>query len=126
MIGAIRDTLGWVLGHLYGGIGGALVRGAGRWHCELLPLGWLESGTRPTGARCLINLPISLIALVLTWWAPRGVKQERSGGRFDWLGTPIIGALTALVLGLGANIEVSADTTTFEEVGGCRRMPRPC
>ncbi len=118
VIGAI-DTLGWVLGHLYGGI---MVR----WFAESgdgivsffrsVGLNWDVPDWR---ALFWINLPISLIALVLTWWALRGVKQERSGGRFDWLGTLlIIGALTALVLGLGANIEVSADTTTFEEVGG--------
>ncbi len=118
VIGAI-DTLGWVLGHLYGGI---MVR----WFAESgdgflnffrsLGLNWDVPDWRTL---FWINLPISVIALVLTWWALRGVKQERAGGRFDWLGTLlIIGALTALVLGLGANIEVSADTTTFEEIGG--------
>ncbi|MBE2267157.1 MAG: MFS transporter [Anaerolinea sp.] len=118
VIGAI-DTLGWVLGHLYGGI---MVR----WFASesgnfvsffrSLGLNWDAPDWR---ALFWINLPISLIALLLTWFALRGVKQERATGRFDLLGTLlIIGALTALVLGLGANIEISSSASSFEEVGG--------
>ncbi len=118
VIGAV-DTLGWVLGHLYGGI---MVRLFGQYGAEFvnlfrsLGLNWAAPDWR---ALFLINLPISLVALALVWWTLRGVPQERGKGRFDWLGTLlIIGALICLVLGLGANIEVSATTTEFSELGG--------
>jgi MFS transporter, DHA2 family, triacylglyceride efflux pump len=66
-----------------------------------------------------INLPVSLLALVLTWWALRDVPQERGTGRFDFLGTIlIVGALIGLVVGLGANIEISSSTTQFSDIGG--------
>jgi MFS family permease len=66
-----------------------------------------------------INLPVSLLALALVWWTLRAVPQERVKGRFDLLGTLlIVGALTCLVLGLGANIEISASATEFSDIGG--------
>jgi MFS family permease len=86
LVGAL-DTLGWVLGHLYGGV---LV--------QLMPwqgLFW-------------INIPVTALALLATLYALRHVPQHRVKGRFDFLGTAlIVGALTALNIGLGANIEVS-------------------
>lgn len=86
LVGAL-DTLGWVLGHLYGGI---LV--------QIMPwqgLFW-------------INLPVTALALLATLYALGKVPQNRAKGRFDFLGTAlIVGALTALNAGLGANIEVS-------------------
>lgn len=118
VIGAV-DTLGWVLGHLYGGIMVRWFAESGEGFVSFFRSLGLDWGAPDWRALFWINLPISLIALVLTWWALRGVKQERASGRFDLLGTLlIVGALTALVLGLGANIEVSASASTFEEVGG--------
>lgn len=118
VIGAV-DTLGWVLGHLYGGIMVRWFADSSAGFVEFfrsLGLNWDAPDWR---ALFWINLPISVIALLFTWIALRGVKQERAAGRFDLLGTLlIVGALIALVLGLGANIEVSANATTFEEVGG--------
>ena len=118
VIGAI-DTLGWVLGHLYGGV---MVRLFGQYAQQFsdffasLNLNWSLPDWR---ALFWINIPVSLIALLLTWWNLRGVKQERVKGRFDFLGTIlIVGALTALVLGLGANIELSSSTTQFSDIGG--------
>jgi len=118
VIGAI-DTLGWVLEHLYGGV---MVRLFGQYAQQFsdffasLHLNWSAPDWR---ALFWINLPVSLIALVLTWWNLRNVPQERVKGRFDFLGTIlIVGALIALVAGLGANIELSTSTTQFSEIGG--------
>ncbi|MBK8020259.1 MAG: MFS transporter [Chloroflexi bacterium] len=123
VIGAI-DTMGWVLGHLYGGV---MVR----WFATLNELR-LQEGASPLLAafgtslpaldwRMLfwINIPISLIGLFLTWWALRGVPQTRSTARMDWLGALLIsGALVLLVVGLGANIEIASTASTFEQIGG--------
>jgi MFS family permease len=118
LIGAV-DTLGWVLGHLYGGIMVALLAGSAAGFLGLfasLGLNWDAPDWRWL---FWINIPITLVGLVLTAWALRGVPQTRTGGRFDWAGALLIsGALTGLVLGLGANIEVSASTSSFEEAGG--------
>lgn len=95
VIGAV-DTLGWVLGHLYGGVFVQYVH----WH-------WLF----------WVNIPIALIALVLVVWALRGVPQIRAQGRFDFLGAAlIIAALAALNIGLGANVDISASTGGFDEL----------
>lgn len=118
VIGAV-DTLGWVLGHLYGGI---MVRLFGQYGADFvnlfrsLGLNWAAPDWR---ALFWINIPISLVAMVVAWVALRGVPQEKLAGRFDWLGTIlIVGALTCLVLGLGANLEVSATTSDFTDLGG--------
>lgn len=118
VIGAI-DTLGWVLGHLYGGI---MVRwfatNAEGFETFFASIG-LNWGAPDWRALFWINVPISIAALVLTFWALRGARQERAHGRYDFAGTfLIVGALITLVLGLGANIEISAGTSTFEELGG--------
>ncbi len=94
LVGAI-DTLGWVLGHLYGGI-----------FVQLMPwqgLFW-------------VNVPLTLFALGTVLWALRGVPQLKVQGRFDFLGTAlIIGALTCLNVGLGANLEFSS-AGSFEDL----------
>jgi MFS family permease len=95
LIGAV-DTLGWVLGHLYGGIFVQIVPDW-RW------LFW-------------VNVPLTLIALGTVIWSLRDVPQNTSKGRFDFIGTAlIVGALMCLTLGLGANVEVGA-TTGIEEL----------
>jgi MFS family permease len=95
IIGAV-DTLGWVLGHLYGGI---LVQFTA-WQ----NLFWL-------------NVPLTLIALVFVWRSLVRVPEHRAKGRFDFQGAAlIVGALICLNIGLGANIEVSGSTATFEEL----------
>jgi MFS family permease len=95
IIGAV-DTLGWVLGHLYGGV-----------FVQFLPwqgLFWA-------------NVPLTLLALALTLWALRGVQMRRHRGRFDLLGAVLIVlALSGLTLGLGANIEVGTSVSSFEEL----------
>jgi MFS family permease len=95
VIGAV-DTLGWVLGHLYGGL---LVQQV-HWH-------WLF----------WINVPITILTIILVLWVLRNVPQQRIKGRFDFLGTAlIIGALICLNVGLGANIDVAATTSSFDEL----------
>lgn len=83
-IGAL-DTLGWVLGHLYGGI-----------FIQFMPwqgLFW-------------INIPLTTFALIVTLWALRKVKSYRTSGRLDILGLIFIaGSLTALNIGLGSSID---------------------
>ncbi len=93
---AAVDTLGWVLGHLYGGLMVQVVH----WH-------WLF----------WVNVPLTLLTIALVLWALRGVPQNRVQGRFDYLGAGlIIGALICLNIGLGANIDISSSAGGFDEV----------
>ncbi len=116
VIGAV-DTLGWVLGHLYGGVLVNIFATHKEGFSQLiasLGLNW-----PPPDWRTLfwINVPVTLIALALTLWALRRVPMHRAAGRFDLLGALLItGAMVGLIVGLGANIEVSTSTTTFEEL----------
>lgn len=88
---AAVDTLGWVLGHLYGGIFVQFFAWQG--------LFW-------------VNVPLTIFALVVVLLALRGVKQVRQPGRFDFIGMLlIIGAITCLNIGIGANIDVSGSTS---------------
>lgn len=118
LIGAV-DTLGWVLGHLYGGVMVNLFsQHRASFESWIASLG-LDWGAPDWRTLFWINLPVSLIALVATWWVLRGAPQVRSQGRFDWLGALLItGALICLVLGLGANIDIAATTSGFDELGG--------
>lgn len=118
LIGAV-DTLGWVLGHLYGGVMVNLFsQHRATFESWIASLG-LDWGAPDWRTLFWINLPVSLIALVATWWVLRGAPQVRSQGRFDWLGALLItGALICLVLGLGANIDIAATTSGFDELGG--------
>jgi MFS family permease len=116
VVGAV-DTLGWVLGHLYGGVmvywfntqGGAfenLFRSLG--------LNW---GAPDWRALFWINVPIALGSLAVLAWALRKTPMHRAQGRFDLLGAGLItGALVALTLGLGANIEIDMSATDFEDL----------
>ncbi len=95
LVGAV-DTLGWVLGHLYGGILVQFVH----WH-------WLF----------WINVPLTLLTIGLVLWALRHVPQQRAPGRFDFAGTAlIIAALISLNVGLGASADISASAGGFNEL----------
>ncbi len=110
VVGAV-DTLGWVLGHLYGGV---LVN----WfsHNALGVVSVLRSlglNWPPPDWRTLfwINVPLALIGLAFTLWALRGVPSQRAAGRFDAPGALLIGvALVALVIGLGGQIDPSVSS----------------
>ncbi|MAU09392.1 MAG: MFS transporter [Anaerolineaceae bacterium] len=84
---AATDTLGWVLGPVYGGL-----------FIQIMPwegLFWM-------------NVPLTLLSLFLVLYGLRNVKQVRVKGRFDYFGTVlIVGALSCLSLGLGANVDIS-------------------
>ncbi|MCB9460953.1 MAG: MFS transporter [Anaerolineaceae bacterium] len=84
---AATDTLGWVLGPVYGGL-----------FIQIMPwegLFWM-------------NVPLTLLSLFLVLYGLREVPQVRVKGRFDYIGTVlIVGALSCLSLGLGANVDIS-------------------
>src|SRR5690606_12539600 len=107
------------LGHLYGGILVAHFSQSAGMYTNLfqsLGLNWPAPDWR---ALFWINVPVTLLALVLTWWVLRDVPQKRAEGRFDLLGTVLVSsALVALVVGLGANIEIATSVSSFEEIGG--------
>lgn len=119
VIGAV-DTLGWVLGHLYGGVmvrffsdyGDKIVDGFGSLGLTIAKPNW--------ETLFILNIPISLIALVAAWWVLRHVEQPRRVERFDLLGTLFITlALIGLNLGLGTGgVESAATATSFEELQG--------
>lgn len=118
IIGAV-DTLGWVLGHLYGGILVNHFSQNGEGYLALFTQLGLPWGAPDWRALFWINVPVTLIALILTWVVLRGVPQIRAKGRFDFMGTLlIVGALVALVVGLGANVEIASSTANFEELSG--------
>jgi len=113
VVGAV-DTLGWVLGHLYGGILVSFFATHQDTFTNLLSgLGW-----PPPDWRTLfwINVPLTLIGLAFTLFALRNVEEKRAKGRFDILGTLLIaGSLIALVVGLGGNVDVSLSPTNLQD-----------
>lgn len=118
LIGAM-DTLGWVLGHLYGGIMVNWFAVNRQGFIDFIASLGLNLPPPDWRTLFLLNIPISIVALVGVLWALRGVKQERATGGFDLLGTSLIsGALICVVVGLGANIEVATTAASFEDVGG--------
>src|SRR5262249_27753950 len=85
LVGAI-DTMGWVLGHLYGGIMVDLFNK----HGDTLQ-GWVQSlglnwNAPDWHTLFYLNVPIGLVALLLTWWVQRGVEHPAGKGRFDVVG----------------------------------------
>lgn len=118
LIGAI-DTLGWVLGHLYGGV---MVRFFGA-HGDQIVDAFGGAGiaiTKPSWETLFIlNIPLSLLALVGAWWALRALPRPQKRGSFDILGTLLISAaLVFLNLGLGASPEAASSASSFEELQG--------
>ena len=108
---AAVDTLGWVLGHLYGGaLIAAFASPAGR---------ALQDFVRRAGAEWFalnwqtlfwVNLPLTVLALWVVLRGMRGVPENRSAGRFDFLGAILLSAaLVSLIIGLGANIDPTSD-----------------
>ncbi len=116
VVGAV-DTLGWVLGHLYGGV---MVRLFGQ-HGDAVVDAFAGLGVsvaRPSWETLfLLNIPVSALALVGAWWALRGIPRPRRAGRFDVLGTLFLTlALIGLSLGLGANPEAAGSAESFEDL----------
>ena len=113
VVGAV-DTLGWVLGHLYGGILVSFFATHQDTFTNLLAgLGWPAPDWRTL---FWINVPLTLIGLAFTLYALRNVPDKRAKGRFDILGTLLIAAsLIALVVGLGGNVDVSLSPTNLQD-----------
>jgi MFS family permease len=116
VVGAV-DTMGWVLGHLYGGVmvrvfgqyGGQIVDAFGRIGIPIATPSW--------ETLFILNIPISFLALLGAWWVLRHVEQPRSAGRFDWLGMVFITlALIGLNLGLGSNPESIGSASSFNDL----------
>lgn len=108
---AAVDTLGWVLGHLYGGaLIAAFASPAGR---------ALQDFVRRSGAEWFalnwqtlfwVNLPLTVLALWVVLRGMRDVPENRAPGRFDFLGAILLSAaLVSLIIGLGANIDPTSD-----------------
>jgi MFS family permease len=109
IIGAM-DTAGWVLGHLYGGL---LVdffnRNTEAFRTALRPFGLPPPDWHTLFA---LNVPIGIVALILTWLALRNVPVVRHKGRFDVIGAILIStALVGLSVSLGGNTEVTGSTS---------------
>lgn len=93
---AAVDTLGWVLGHLYGGLMVQIIPWQG--------IFW-------------INVPLTIITIGLVLWGLRGLPRQRTPGRFDFAGAAlIVAALIALNLGLGGNVDAATSASSFEDL----------
>jgi MFS family permease len=116
VIGAV-DTLGWVLGHLYGGV---MVRFFGDYGDRIVDafesLG-LSVGAPSWETLFLLNVPITLLALAGSWWALHGIHRPEHAGRFDLPGMVLITlALIGLNLGLGTSPEAAGSASSFEDL----------
>ncbi|MGJ3238051.1 MAG: MFS transporter [Anaerolineae bacterium] len=93
---AAMDTLGWVLGPVYGGV-----------FMQIMPwqgLFWM-------------NVPLTALALVSVLYALRNLTMSKVRGIFDLLGTVlIVGSLSALSIGLGANIDPTGGAVRIEDL----------
>lgn len=117
VVGAV-DTVGWVLGHLYGGV---MVRFFGL-HGDSIVKAFDSLGIgigHPSWETLFIlNIPIGLLGLGGAWWALRYVTGPRATGRFDILGTLLVSfSLIALNLGLGASPEAAMGAGSVDELG---------
>jgi MFS family permease len=116
VIGAV-DTLGWVLGHLYGGVMVNYFNQNGESIAASLRQIGLNWPAPDWHTLFYLNVPIGIAALILTWLALRGVDHPVSEGKFDWVGALLLSAaLIGLNLGLGSNTEIST-TRNLEELG---------
>jgi MFS family permease len=108
LVGAI-DTLGWVLGHLYGGLMVNLFNQHGDAIGQWLKQFGLDWPAPDWHTLFYLNVPIGLVALVLTGWALRGVEHPVGRGKFDYLGAILASlALVGLNIGLGGKTDISS------------------
>lgn len=93
---AAMDTLGWVLGPVYGGI-----------FMQIMPwqgLFWM-------------NVPLTLLSLFSVLYALRSLQMMKAKGGFDFIGTVlIVGSLIALSIGLGANVDLTGGHAGIEDL----------
>jgi MFS family permease len=116
IVGAV-DTLGWVLGHLYGGIMVNFFNQNGEGIAQWLRGIGLDWPAPDWHTLFMLNVPIGLMAFFLTWWALRDIEHPVGKGRFDFVGAILISiALIGLNVGLGGNTEVTG-ATNLESLG---------
>ena len=97
-LGAI-DTAGWVWGPLYGAL---LIR--------FLSWQW----------QFYLNIPLSVIGIILTWWALADLPEPQKKERIDWLGTAVLSvSLLTLNIGLLASgdVQTVGGFAEFDETG---------
>ncbi len=122
IIGAV-DTLGWVLGHLYGGVMVNYFNQHGEQIAQTLKQIGLDWPAPDWHTLFYINVPVGLLALVLTWWALRGVEHPIARGRFDLVGALLASlALIGLNVGLGGNTDVTG-STSLNDLSGQPGLP---
>lgn len=117
-IGAI-DTAGWVLGHLYGGAMVKFFSSNGQDIVDFFGSLGISISHPDWRTLFILNIPLSLIALVGALWALRGPQfKKRYGQRFDYLGTALITmSLIALNIGVGGTTPESAfGASSFEDL----------
>lgn len=93
---AAFDTLGWVLGPVYGAL-------------------FMQS--LPWQSLFWFNVPLTLATLFVVLYALRYVPMHKVKGRFDFLGTALITtSLACLSIGFGASIDVSGMSGGIESL----------
>ncbi len=117
VVGAV-DTMGWVLGHLYGGLMVRLFGEYGDQFVDAFHRIGLTIAKPSWETLFILNIPFGLMALGGAWWVLRGIERPRNAGRFDALGMILISlALLGLNLGLGTSAE-STGSGGLEELKG--------
>jgi MFS family permease len=110
IIGAV-DTMGWVLGHLYGGLMVNFFNQHGETIAAWLRQIGLDWPAPDWHTLFYLNVPIGIVALILTWWALRGAEHPVARGRFDFIGAILASlALIGLNIGLGGNTDITGST----------------
>ncbi len=110
MVGA-ADTVGWVLGHLYGGLMVNFFHSNGEAIRQFLASIGLDWPAPDWRTLFHLNVPLGILAFVLMWLALRKVEHPVGKGRFDVFGAMLISAsMILMVIGLGGNTDVSGNT----------------
>lgn len=123
LVGA-ADTLGWVLGHLYGGLMVNFFNTHGPAIREFLlsiGLNWPAPDWRTLFH---LNVPFGVVSFVAVFFVLRGVKHPVGKGGFDVVGAALISAAMALlVIGLGGSAEVTGSTSLTQLESGTGSLP---
>jgi MFS family permease len=123
IVGA-ADTLGWVLGHLYGGLMVNLFNNYGvaiREFLVSIGLNWPAPDWRTLFH---LNVPLGLISFAAMFLVLRGVKHPVGRGRFDVIGAALISAaMVLLVVGLGGSSDVTGATSLSQMSSDTSSLP---
>jgi MFS family permease len=109
------DTVGWVLGHLYGGAMVKFFDAQGPAIADFMADLGLDWGVPDWRTLFWFNLIFGLITLGAVFFSLRGLGRPRLREGFDGLGTLLlVGALIALTFGLGTSNEAPSDIQSFQ------------